>query len=414
MLLEARLTHFLQQRQSQEIPLRLQLWNGQEVVLGPEPRVTLRLSSPAAIPALVAPSLNRLAEAYFDGLIEIDGRLGDVIHVADQLTFHGRHRHGRLPMWRHLRHTRRADARAIGYHYDVSNDFYGLWLDRQLVYSCAYFRTGEEDIDTAQEQKLEHICRKLMLRPGDRLLDIGCGWGALAIWAARHYGAQVTGSTLSRNQHDYARARVDDEGLAGRVDIRLQDYRDVPGHEVFDRIASIGMFEHVGLAKLPAYFSVIQRLLRPGGWVLNHGITSSDPDSRELSSGAGEFIRRHVFPDGELPHLSLAIREISRQGLEVTDVESLRPHYAQTLWHWASRLEAHQARAEAQAGTKRYRIWRLYLAGCAWAFDHGWINIHQILAQKPPEGGQSVAPWTREHIYDPAATTAPARVKATT
>lgn len=413
MLLEARLESVLQrwQRQPEGIPLRLHLWNGRHFDLGPSPSVTIRVPSRSAIQAFIAPTLNRLAEAYIEGRIEIQGAVRDIMRVADLLARRGESTHATPPFWRRVTHTRKSDSDSIQYHYDVSDDFYGLWLDRNMVYSCAYFRSGDEDIHAAQEQKLDHICRKLMLEPGERLLDIGCGWGALAIWAARHYGVQVTGITLSRNQHDHARARVEREGLAGRVEIRLQDYRDLPGENVFDKIASVGMFEHVGLKNLPAYFGTVHRLLREGGWALNHGITSMDADSREVGMGGGEFIHRYVFPHGELPHLALAIREMSRQGLEVTDVESLRPHYAQTLWHWATRLEHNHLQAEALAGRKRYRVWLLYLAGCAWGFEHGWMSIHQVLAQKSGRNGVSAAPWTREHVYRDGATGAVAKVR---
>ncbi|MBL8482562.1 MAG: class I SAM-dependent methyltransferase, partial [Rhodocyclaceae bacterium] len=371
--------------------------------LGPAPRVTIRVPTRAALATFFSPTLHRLAEACIEGRIEVQGALRDMIRVATQLAGPPDVdiAHARVPLWRRVLHTRRSDAAAVRHHYDVSNDFYELWLDRNMVYSCAYFHTGQESLDAAQEHKLDHICRKLMLQPGERLLDIGCGWGALAIWAARHYGVQVTGITLSHNQCEYARRRVEHENLRGQVEIRLQDYRDLRGQQEFDKIASVGMFEHVGLKNLPMYFATIQRLLRVGGWALNHGITSMDPDSREVGMGGGEFIHRYIFPHGELPHLALALRELSRAGLEATDVESLRPHYAQTLWHWAARLESRRDRAEAIAGAKRYRTWLLYLGGCAWGFEHGWMSIHQILAQKTGSTGASRAPWTRAHQYLP-------------
>jgi cyclopropane-fatty-acyl-phospholipid synthase len=310
--------------------------------------------------------------------------------------------------WRPRRHhSKRLDAEAIAYHYDVSNEFYGLWLDQQMVYSCAYFRTGDEDIHTAQSQKLDHICRKLMLKPGERLLDIGCGWGALIRWAARHYGVDATGITLSRNQHELARERIRREGLEGSCRVLLQDYRDHPGEGVYDKIASVGMFEHVGIRNLPEYFGVIRRLLKDGGWVMNHGITAMDVDNAWVGLGAGEFIERYVFPHGELPHLSLVAREMSAQGFEVADVECLRRHYARTCQLWAERLEGNHLTAKALAGERRYRIWLLYLAGCAHAFEHNWVSVHQVLGAKPPAGGRSVQPWTREHMYPASPQRAP-------
>ena len=202
---------------------------------------------------------------------------------------------------RMVRHTREIDAAAIAYHYDVSNEFYAHWLDAQMVYSCAYFRSPEDSLETAQVQKIDHVLRKLRVSPGDRLLDVGCGWGALVIHAAERFGARALGITLSRNQYEYARERIAAAGLAGRCEVRLEDYRDVAGK--YDRIASIGMFEHVGLKNLRGYFTRINELLADDGTFLNHGITSTDPDSAETPWGGGEFIERYVFPHGELPHV---------------------------------------------------------------------------------------------------------------
>ncbi len=251
----------------------------------------------------------------------------------------------------------------------------------------------------AQEQKLDHICRKLRLAPGERFLDIGCGWGALPIWAASRYQARVLGVTLSRNQHDYAQARVRELGLADRCEVRLLDYRDIPEDEPFDKIASVGMFEHVGRKNLPAYFAKIARLLAPGGLVLNHGITLNAPGRRELGSGIGEFMDDYVFPGGELAHLSQVIAEMSGQGLEPADVESLRPHYAKTLWAWVDRLEAGREAAVAAVGERGYRIWRIYMAGSAHAFERGWTTIYQVLAGKPAANGALMLPATRDDLY---------------
>jgi cyclopropane-fatty-acyl-phospholipid synthase len=281
----------------------------------------------------------------------------------------------------------------------VSNDFYGLWLDRRMVYSCAYFRNGDETLETAQEQKLDYICGKLRLAPGERFLDIGCGWGALAMWAAEHYGVTVTGITLSKNQHALANERIQAAGLGGRCKVLLQDYRDLPGEGVFDKIASVGMFEHVGLKNLPLYFGTIRRLLADGGIALNHGITAVDPESREVGMGTGEFIEQYVFPHGELPHLSLALKELSAAGLEVMDVETLRLHYARTLAHWSRRLEQNLEAARAHTGDKRLRIWRLYLAGCAHAFERNWCTIHQVLAVKSADPARNPLPLTRDYMY---------------
>jgi len=390
-------------RGSAPMPLKVRLWQGSEVSLADEPSVTLLLRSPEAARRLLKPSLNALGEAYVERLIDVDGAISDIIAVADRLsrsTPVSRLR-GRIPSWLG-RHTRRSDRKAIEYHYDVSNDFYQRFLDPRMVYSCAYFRTGSEDLEAAQLQKLDHICRKLMLAPGQRLLDIGCGWGAMVIHAAQRYGVRAVGVTLSQNQYELARERVERAGLDDQIDIRLQDYRDIPEIEGFERISSIGMSEHVGLKNLRAYFDQVWRLLKPGGIAMNHGITSSDADSREVGLGAGEFIDKYVFPDGELPHVSLAIRELSSSGLELADAESLRRHYAMTLRAWSDAFERRLPELVELAGEQRTRIWRVYLAGCAHAFAHGWVNIYQLLAVKPlahPDGQMSPLPWSRDYMY---------------
>jgi cyclopropane-fatty-acyl-phospholipid synthase len=392
-------------RKRQPLPLRVKLWNGSTVALDDEPRVELRLNDAASARYFLKPSMSSLGEAFVEGHIDVDGDVREIVAIAEHLSRVGDEDQGRgrLPSWL-ARHTRKSDRKAIEYHYDVSNEFYSVWLDPRMVYSCAYFRTGDEDLETAQVQKLDHICRKLMLSPGQTLLDIGCGWGAMAIHAAKHYGVKAVGVTLSTNQYELARERVREAGLEDRVEIRLQDYRDVPGDASFDRISSIGMFEHVGLKNLRGYFDTVHRLLKPGGVAMNHGITSSDADNRSVGLGAGDFIDKYVFPDGELPHVSLAIRELSAAGLELTDAESLRRHYAKTLWFWSDGFERNVARLTALAGEKRARIWRVYLAGCAHAFAHGWINLYQLLAIKPrpgASGAESPLPLSREYMYGP-------------
>jgi cyclopropane-fatty-acyl-phospholipid synthase len=400
MAIEARIERALEGLRGRAgIPLAIELWNGRRIALADTPTVTLRVPSKRALKYLAHADLARLGEAYVEGHVEVEGPIAEVMRAASGLAAHlGRSKQGKLPPLLNL-HTRRRDAEAIRYHYDVSNDFYALWLDRQMVYSCAYYRTGDEDVHTAQEQKLDHICRKLRLKPGDRLLDIGCGWGALAMWAASRYGARATGITLSKNQHALANERIRAAGLEERCEVRLQDYRDVPGEGVFDRISSIGMFEHVGLKNLPLYFGVIRRLLAEDGIALNHGITSVDPDSRAVGLGAGEFIGRYVFPHGELPHLSLLLREMGAAGLEVTDVETLRLHYARTLRAWSERLEANLAQARKFTEERRLRIWRTYLAGCAHGFEHGWMTIHQVLAVKARGAAAYPLPLSREFMY---------------
>jgi cyclopropane-fatty-acyl-phospholipid synthase len=238
-----------------------------------------------------------------------------------------------------------------------------------------------------------------MLKPGDRLLDIGCGWGGLLYWAAQHYGVTGVGITLSERQCDYARQWIAAGQLAGKVDIRLQDYRDLRSHEQFDKIVSVGMYEHVGLRNLSCYFSTVKQLLRPGGAFLNHGIFATDAGGRAQGPPGAEFINRYVFPGSAVPHLSRAIFEMARAGLEFADAEDLRPHYARTLMHWTRRLEAHRDQAILAGGGQRYRIWRVYLAGMAQAFERGWLSIAQVLAFRPAQSGTAYRPWTRGYQY---------------
>jgi len=401
MMLEARIEKMVGELQAaMNLPLAIELWNGKRYSLGERPTVTLRVPSASAVRYLADADMAKLGEAYVEGHIDVEGPIGEAIRAAESLARKlSGEKKGRLPALLRNLHSKKTDAEAIRYHYDVSNDFYGLWLDRRMVYSCAYFRTGEETIDQAQEAKLDHICRKLRLKPGDRFLDIGCGWGALVMHAAERYGAKALGVTLSENQHALANERIRAAGLADRCEVRIQDYRDIPGEGAFDKIASIGMFEHVGLKNLPVYFGAIRRLLADGGIVLNHGITSVDPESRSVGLGAGEFIGKYVFPHGELPHLSLVIKEMGAAGLEVMDTETWRLHYAKTLEQWSARLEAHLDKARAFAGEKRLRIWRAYLAGCAYAFAQGWVSIQQVLAVKSADPRANPLPWTREYMY---------------
>lgn len=408
-MIERQVVHYLESlRSRQPLPLTVALWNGDEIQMGEQPRVSIRVKSAPAARYLLKPSLDALGEAYVEGHLDVDGRIDEVFRVAETLarTVDGAGMRGALPqpMSRLARavglgrHNKARDRRAIEYHYDVSNEFYARWLDPQMVYSCAYFSSPAQGLAQAQVAKLEHICRKLRLSSGQTLLDIGCGWGALAMHAARHHQVRVLGITLSSRQHDLATQRVAQAGLGNLVEIRLQDYRDLPTDAAFDRIASVGMFEHVGLDNLGEYFRSVHRLLKPGGIALNHGITSSDPDSREVGLGAGSFIDRYVFPDGELPHVSLAIREMTAAGLELADAESLRRHYAITLQHWSRAFEQHLDELVGMVGEHRARIWRVYLAGCAHAFEKDWINLYQLLAVKGSHGDNPL-PMTRDFMY---------------
>jgi cyclopropane-fatty-acyl-phospholipid synthase len=293
-------------------------------------------------------------------------------------------------------HSKAENRDAIHFHYDVSNDFYALWLDRAMVYSCAYFENSAVDLDTAQVAKLDHICRKLSLQPGESFLDIGCGWGALVIHAAQRYGVRAHGVTLSPQQLKVAQERIAQAGLTDRVSVELLDYRDLPGESVYDKVASVGMFEHVGLKNLPVYFSTVHRLLKPHGLFLNHGIThNSEGWQRSMST---EFINRYVFPDGELDNISNIQHAMERAKFEIADVEALRPHYALTLRHWVARLEHNHERALQYVNEATYRVWRLYMTACALEFESGDIGIYQVLATKRAQGSLPV-PLTRRYMY---------------
>jgi cyclopropane-fatty-acyl-phospholipid synthase len=384
-------------RESVSIPLRLELWNGRTFDLASEPKVKIGVTSPSALRFLISPNLMKLGYAYVEGYLRVEGPILEVFRVAESLA-RSAASHGSRGLRRFWRHSRKGDRDAIQYHYDVSNDFYSLWLDRNMVYSCAYFRGEDDSLELAQEQKVDHILNKLMVKPGERFLDIGCGWGALILRAAKKYRARATGVTLSRNQHEFVLRRIREEGLQDLCEVRLQDYRDIPEEGTYDKIASVGMFEHVGLRHLGAYFAKIRSLLSEDGLVMNHGITAVDPDNSWVGLGAGEFINRYVFPHGELPHVSLVLREMALAGFEVSDVESLRRHYERTCFEWAKRLEQNRERAIALAGDKRYRIWQIYLAGCAHGFANEWMSIHQVLARKAGAGANRL-PLTRDYMY---------------
>lgn len=401
-LRERILVRLRKQFEDEPLSLRLVFWDGEVFDFSEAPTVMITFRDRSLVRLLLTGQMARLGDAYADGRLGVDGPVHEVLQIGMRLA----ERLGKTsklaklarPFGRLLwRHSRAGDAAAIRHHYDISDAFYALWLDRSMTYSCAYFHTGEEDIDAAQEQKIDHICRKLRLTPGCRLLDIGCGWGGLLRFAAKHYGITGLGVTNSESQYRYARERARAEKLDG-LEFRLQDYRDLAGTAQFDRIVSVGMYEHVGLARLPGYFAGIAKLLRPGGIVLNHGIIVTDPNGPKGPPG-GEFIDRHVFPGGELPHLSRVLKEFADVGLEVVDTEDLRPHYARTLFLWVTRLEARRDEAIALVGPERFRIWRIYLAGMAHAFDMGWLSVAQVIAYQPLAGRPAPRPWTRGYQY---------------
>ncbi|SFU23988.1 class I SAM-dependent methyltransferase [Paraburkholderia aspalathi] len=391
-----------------------------------QPRLSFVIRDMRALLHLTQGAIGRLAEDYVEGRLEIEGNMHDLMATAPALLRSDptHETHGwlmgpisrtRRAIWERTHHSRAKDAAQIQHHYDISDDFYALWLDPLRVYSCAYFSATDMSLAEAQQAKLDHICRKLMLRAGERFLDVGAGWGALLLWAAEHYGVVATGITLSRNQHTYVNRLIEQKGLQGRVKMLLQDYREVDESRPFDKIASVGMCEHVGRPNLPAYFAKMRRLLTPGGLMMNHSITAGGVDNPEVGAGMGDFIDRYIFPGGQLVHVSLMIDAMARGNLEPVDVECLRPHYARTLWHWADALEVHLDEARRVLGKdaeKITRAYRLYLAGSAMGFERGWTSLFQILASRPADvmetdgrspariaNARSAYPFNRAYMY---------------
>lgn len=395
---------------------QVRLWDGTTWGARQQPRFTLVLKHPGTLRAMfLSPSELALGEAYIYDDFDIEGDIEAAFDLAEYLLgqkpslgkrldlserLHklpavGHPRTGlRTSGWWGAVHSKERDRQVISYHYDLPTEFYALWLDPRMVYSCAYFATPEEDLDSAQERKLDYICKKLRLRPGERLLDIGCGWGGLVMHAAAHYGVQAVGITLSVPQAGVAQQRLRDLGLNDRCRVEVLDYRDTNHAQPYDKIVSVGMFEHVGEALLPEYFRRAWDLLRPGGTFLNHGISYSATYRRRGPS----FTDRWVFPDGEMVPISTSLRAAELSGFEVRDVENLREHYALTLHHWVRRLEAHAEEARRITDDRTYRIWRLYMAGSAHGFRSGRLNVCQTLLAKPLQG-QSGLPLTREDWY---------------
>jgi cyclopropane-fatty-acyl-phospholipid synthase len=395
--------------------INVRLWDG--AVLGPpDAPATVVLRHPWSLRRMLWPSGDVSAgEAFVFGDVDVEGDIAVVFRaLAPAIDLESR-KPKRLAqlMWHLWRlpapppptrlhqsapagalHSRARDRAAIRHHYDVSNDFYRLWLDSHMQYSCAYFEREDDDLEAAQTAKLAHICRKLRLEPGERLLDIGCGWGGLLEYAASHYGIRGLGVTLSEPQAAEANARLARAGVAGNARAEVRDYRDIDGE--FDAIVSVGMVEHVGAVNLARYFSKAFALLKPGGVFLNHGIAAAWPGQTRRHRGG--FVQRYVFPDSELVPISRMLTESERAGFEVRDVENLREHYASTLRHWVARLEAAHRLAVLAADEIIYRIWVLYMTGCAFSFDRGALELFQSLLYKPT-GGPSRLPPTRADWY---------------
>ena len=409
--------------QSAQVGVRL--WDGTRWPDGGPRPATLVLKHPGALRAMFLPGNEAaLGEAYLYDDFDIEGRAESVLDLHDELPDRTRSLSARIRLASKLlrlprrgrgsgreergwtnrgpaelageQHCIERDRQAIRYHYDVSNGFYRLWLDRHMVYSCAYFASEDEELDRAQECKLDYICRKLRLKSGWRLLDIGCGWGGLVLYAAQRYGVQATGITLSQPQADWATKRIAQAGLSDQCRVLVQDYREVDGSEPYDALVSVGMFEHVGEALMPEYFERAWHLLRPGGGFLNHGIASSVlmPEPKGPT-----FSNTYVFPDGELVPISTTTQAAERAGFEVRDVESLREHYVLTLRHWVRRLEAAHEQALACVDEPTFRVWRLFMSGSAHGFASGRLNLYQTLLVKPGPSGQSGLPLQRADWY---------------
>jgi cyclopropane-fatty-acyl-phospholipid synthase len=403
------------------VPVALRLPAGERV--GPATAaVTLSFKDWSSLATMAAGQIGRLAEDFVESRVQLEGRMRDMMAVAAGLL-PDTPVNSDMSWWAQVlrrakslaAHTPQKDAQQIQFHYDVSDSFYALWLDPRRVYSCAYYRDLDMSLAQAQEAKLDHICRKLMLAPGHKFLDIGAGWGGLLMWAAENYGVNATGITLSKNQCAHVQRLIEEKRLQGRVRIELRDYRELDESQGFDKIASVGMFEHVGQVNMPAYFAKIFRLLKPGGMVMNHGITSGSIHPSQLGAGMGDFVEKYIFPGGELLHISHVQRDLAVAGLEMVDVENLRPHYGRTLWAWSDALEARLDEAQRELATtgntddaaKVLRAYRLYLAGSAMAFEQGWLGLHQILATRPDgqlqsgalRGAQSAYPFNREYVY---------------
>ncbi|WP_406288777.1 class I SAM-dependent methyltransferase [Embleya sp. NBC_00896] len=419
-----RLAALSQQVLGRPLPIRVRAWDGSEA--GPPDGPALVIRNRRALRRLLwKPGELGFARGWVSGDLDIDGDLYEALERLSGVALHREQNplpaspRAALDALRPIRevlaltgppvpppppveevrrrrgvmHSLRRDREAIRHHYDVGNDFYGLILGPSMVYSCAYWDRPDATLEEAQRAKLDLICRKLALGPGMRLLDVGCGWGSMALHAAEQYGAQVVGITISNEQADLARKRVSDAGLSGRIEIRIQDYRELADGP-YDAISSIGMAEHVGRVQFRAYADTLYGLLRPGGRLLNHQIARR-PAPDEAHYHVDEFIDRYVFPDGELTPVGTTVSLLEEAGFEVRDVHALREHYASTLRAWVANLEANRERA-IQLGTPgRVRVWRLYMAASALAFEQNRIGVNQVLALRTPESGLSGMPPTR-------------------
>jgi cyclopropane-fatty-acyl-phospholipid synthase len=419
----ARVTIEILEQLTSKSPLRLvniRLWDG---TCWPDPSpkpATLVLNEPGALRAiLTARSEVTLGEAYLNDIFDVEGNLEAAFELGDILAAETKgwtktlslgslilqlpppkkrsgHAKEREALLNGKKNSPDRDKNAVRFHYDISNEFYGLWLDPRMVYSCAYFADEETSLEQAQLRKLDLICRKLDLQPGERLLEIGSGWGGLLIHAATHYGVKADGITLSQKQLEWTERLIVQHELQDRVRVRLADYRELKEPETYDKAASVGMVEHVGGKNLPLYFRQVRSLLKPGGLFLNHGIGLGP---LERMNHGETFIDHYVFPDTELISIGAMLQAAEPEHWEIRDVDSLREHYAMTLRHWVRRLEARREDALREIDETSYRIWRLYMAGSAHSFRLGYLSVYQTLLAKIDDRGFSQAPLTRANWY---------------
>jgi cyclopropane-fatty-acyl-phospholipid synthase len=381
-----------------DISFEVAFWDGELQRFGDgPPAFSLHFKNKRAVRRVLRDGFLGFGEEYMHGGLAVEGDLQQLLRLGLETRYRDLH----LSFWNKVkaaffyltrRNTLGGSRRNIAHHYDLGNDFYRLWLDKSMTYSCAYFRSANDSLEQAQDQKHEHICRKLNLQPGETLLDIGCGWGAMLIYAAKHYGVRGVGCTLSRNQFDYARERIKEEGLEGQVTVLFQDYRTLDG--TYDKFVSIGMFEHVGKKFIPTYFDVVKRVLKPGGVGLLHTI------GRDRHMEVSAWVQKYIFPGGYLPALDEIVRAMGQHGMTVNDVENLRLHYGRTLDEWARRFEAQVDTVREMFDDTFVRMWRLFLNSSSAGFKYGDNRVFHVTFTN---GLNNRLPMTRDHLYLPEA-----------
>lgn len=379
----------------------IEFWNGETISYSSSPKFIIKfLDKDVFMQLITNPNVMAFAQAFIDKKIDIEGDIFEAIKLKDDIKNIEISNKDKISLFfktAHNMHTKEKDKQNISYHYDISNKFYNLFLGNTMMYSCAYFKKDNWDLNTAQQNKMEHICKKLQLKQGDKLLDVGCGWGSMIIYAVKNYNVIATGITISEEQYKYAKQRIKEENLEDKCFVELKDYRDIEGKELYDKIVSIGMFEHVGVKNLPTYFEHMRRLLKNNGIFLNHGITVKK--DTKLSKHEGEFIEKYIFPGGELKNIGYIIDIMEDIKFDIVDVECLRQHYYKTLRCWTTNLEANKQEAIRLTNEGIYRTWLLYMIGCAINFEQDCISVYQVLLTKQKKKSNFIIPLTREYMY---------------